>query len=695
MSKAIESLSPADKAALKAVLDPMFEATLDAEIAAIGYWRALTYAQRGDIAPAYGDRCRVVNATETAPGSGVFGLPSRDFIWTQGAGPGGSDIWLGQRTEQELDATLDAAFDDIDDNLQSLKDEQLRRTAVVTSFAAMASITGDGLYYGRHVFVANATETAPGSGVYGPPGRMYVRVQNGNGPGEDAWLGYITREELANELQSGQERDAELGARIDAIGPADITAFAATPAYGELGATTSALALAWSILIEDGMPLEQQLSWSGNLIHLDGSARSVTIPSNWAAQANVLVIGDSLSSPGYSEEMAGATGLAVTRTALGAQTSYKQALRVGAQPLYVTLSGNTLPAAGNEATVTLLNGAAPDLANPASLLTTAAGDTGPGHHITGTIAGMAVTMSHYPATDPNVYKMTQADGAPVTIPAGSLFVPDRAAAMRTHELWICVGRNNVADPERIKADIAAMIGMGRGNRILLFGVINAPNEGTGTANLATIKALNAWMRATYPQHFVVDGAGRDLRQRLLASGGSTGDDATDRANEVIPRSLRVAADDLHLNATGYGIWADMGEAFRAAQAAPATSIADGTVITLNANGRLRQLSFAKLPRRYWGVSGNAALTGAQIIALAGSELSGSRAKAFSVTAADQYVYYAYLASLGDPEGYAIGGFAEAYVKTTVSVTTATGYTANYTVVRTINKLTGAVPVEID
>ncbi|PZQ20456.1 MAG: hypothetical protein DI569_15425 [Sphingopyxis macrogoltabida] len=694
MSKAIESLSPADKAALKAVLDPMFEATLDAQIAAIGYWRVDSYAERGEIAPAYGDRCRVVNATETAPGSGVFGPPSRDFVYTQGGGTGGADAWVGERTDAELNAVLNAAFADIDTNLNDIKDEQLRRVAVVTSFSAMGAISGDGLYYGRHVFVANATETAPGSGIYGPPGRMHVWVQNGNGPGADAWLGYMTREELGNELGSAKARDTDLGARIDAIRPVDITSFWSNPAYGELGGTTSALALAWTILAEDGTPLTQELSWGGNVVHLDGSARSINVPANWAAQTNVLVIGDSLSSLGYSDVMAGATGLAVTRAALGAQTSYKQALRVGAHPLYVTLAGNTLPASGSEATVTLLNGAAPDLANPASLLTTAAGDTGPGHHISGTIAGVAVTMSHYPATAPNVYKMTQAGGAPVTVPAGSLFIPNWAAMMRTHELWICVGRNNVTDPERIKADIAAMIGMGRGNRILLFGIINAPNEPAGSANLATVKALNDWMRGNYPKHYVVDGAGRDLRQVLLAGGGLAGNDAVDRANEVIPRSLRVAADDLHLNETGYGIWADVGVAFRAVQAAPATSIADATVFTLNVNGRLRQLTFTKLPRRFWGASSNAALTGAQVIALAGSELSAGRAKAFTVTAADQYVYFAYLASQGDPAGYAINGFSETFEKSVVNVTTAAGHTANYIVIRSSLKLTGAAAVEV-
>lgn len=694
MSKAIETLSPADKAALKAVLDPMFETALDASIAAIGYWRVETYDQRAAITPAYGDRCRVIDATETAPDSGVFGPPSRDFIYTQGAGSGGTDIWLGQRTDTELNAVLDAAFADIDENLFDIKAEQTRRAPVVTSFAGLAAITGEGLYYGRHVYVSNATETAPGSGVYGPPGRMYVRQQNGNGPGQDAWLGYITREELANEIASGKARDVELSDRTDGIQPVEITALTATPASGELGALISSLALAWSILIEDGAPLAQRVSWDGNVVHLGSSARGLTIPQDWAAQDDVLVVGDSHSSPGYSNILATATGQTVTRVALGAQTSYKQALRVGAQPLFVTLAGNTLPAAGTEGTVTLLNGAAPELANPASLLTTADGDTGPGHHISGMLAGVAVTLSHYPATEPNVYKITQAGGAPVAIPAGSLFVPDWAAAMASHEVWICVGRNNITDPERIKADITAMIGMGRGNRILLFGVFNAPNEGAGTANLATIKALNAWMRATYPQHYVVDGTGRDLREVLLASGEPTGDDAIDRANEVIPRSIRIAPNDVHLTVAGYGIWADLGEAFRAAMPMPDVTITGDLTITLSANGRLRQVTVPFLPRRYWGVSANAALTSAQVIALAGSDLSGSRGKSFTATAAGQYVYYAYPTSMGAPASYKIFGFAEDAVVTTVSVTTAAGHTADYTILRSTLSLTGPVSVEV-
>jgi hypothetical protein len=615
---------------------------------------------------------------------------ARWYVWTEDGLPvdpeepegARMDGWVGQRTDAELQATLDGAFDAINLNLGNINTELVKRQATLDTFAQLGAITGEYLYYGRHVFVVEG-------------GRWYSWTKDGNGPGVDAWKAYQSREEQDNNVLASEARDAALSDRIDAIQPAEIASFASTPANGELGATTSSLALVWSILTEDGTPLAQKISWGGNIVHLDGSARSLTIPPPaWAAQTQALVIGDSLSSPGYSDLLATATGLTVTRVALGAQTSYKQALRVGAQPLYVTLSGNTLPASGTEATVDLLNGAAPNVANPASILTTADGDPSALYQIAGAINGVAVTMLHRPATAPNVYKMTQTGGAPVTVPAGSLFVPDWSAAMHTHELWICVGRNNVTDPARIRADITAMIRMARGQRILLFGIINAPNEPTGSANLATIKALNDWMRATWPQYYVVDGSGRDLRQALLASGGTTGDDLTDRNNEVIPRSLRVAADDLHLNSTGYGIWATMAQAFRAGQAAPATSIADGTVITLNANGRLRQLTFTKLPRRYWGVSANTALTGAQVIALAGSELSAGRAKAFSVAAADQHVYFSYLASLGDPTGYAIGGFAEGYVKAVVSVTTAAGHTADYIVIRSTNKLTGTVPVEV-
>ncbi|MFC0206428.1 hypothetical protein [Novosphingobium soli] len=110
----------------------------------------------------------------------------------------------------------------------------------------------------------------------------------------------------------------------------------------------------------------------------------------------------------------------------------------------------------------------------------------------------------------------------------------------------------------------------------------------------------------------------------------------------------------------------------------------------------RSASVTVLPRRFWGVSDSPALDSAGVIALAGSELSGSRAKSFTVDggAGGKFVFFAYLASLGAHTGAKLYGFDETMVVATVSVTTAAGLTANYTVLRSPEKQAGAVPVEI-
>lgn len=111
----------------------------------------------------------------------------------------------------------------------------------------------------------------------------------------------------------------------------------------------------------------------------------------------------------------------------------------------------------------------------------------------------------------------------------------------------------------------------------------------------------------------------------------------------------------------------------------------------------RSASVAVLPRRFWGVADAAALGSAGVIALAGSELSSARAKGLSVdggAAPGKYAYYAYPASLGEPAAYKIYGFDEVPVRTVVSVTTPAGATLDYIVLRSPNKLTGTIPVEI-
>jgi hypothetical protein len=106
-----------------------------------------------------------------------------------------------------------------------------------------------------------------------------------------------------------------------------------------------------------------------------------------------------------------------------------------------------------------------------------------------------------------------------------------------------------------------------------------------------------------------------------------------------------------------------------------------------------------LLRRYWGASDSPALTPGEVVALAqiGTDLSGSRAKTFNVDAGGgtgKYVYYAYLAALGDHVRYKLFGYDDDPDNAALTITTAAGLTATYRILRSSQKLTGVVPVEV-
>jgi len=109
----------------------------------------------------------------------------------------------------------------------------------------------------------------------------------------------------------------------------------------------------------------------------------------------------------------------------------------------------------------------------------------------------------------------------------------------------------------------------------------------------------------------------------------------------------------------------------------------------------KQATITRVYRRYWGSSTKSALTSSDIITLSNSELNSTKPKTFSVSngSTAKYVYYVYLASLGDPSVYKIFGYNETYVKTQVTVTTAAGAVLDYIVLRSLNPLSGNVDVE--
>lgn len=128
-----------------------------------------------------------------------------------------------------------------------------------------------------------------------------------------------------------------------------------------------------------------------------------------------------------------------------------------------------------------------------------------------------------------------------------------------------------------------------------------------------------------------------------------------------------------------------------------TLTAENTGAPGGTDTKTRQVTVPALPRRFWGVADAAALDGPGVVALAGSELAGSRAKTFTVdggSGAGKYLYFAFLADLGAAASYKIFGAGETPIATTVSVTTAAGLTANYIVLRSPEKVLGSATVEV-
>lgn len=104
-------------------------------------------------------------------------------------------------------------------------------------------------------------------------------------------------------------------------------------------------------------------------------------------------------------------------------------------------------------------------------------------------------------------------------------------------------------------------------------------------------------------------------------------------------------------------------------------------------------SLAFRNKRYWGVSPNTTLSNSEIIALS-SEFSTSRVKDItynaSVGSGANYIYYAYPTSFGTLSAVTVGGLAFSdFTTTIVNFVNASGYTAQYNLVRINNIQTGS------
>jgi hypothetical protein len=125
-----------------------------------------------------------------------------------------------------------------------------------------------------------------------------------------------------------------------------------------------------------------------------------------------------------------------------------------------------------------------------------------------------------------------------------------------HTFVFWLGRNNSSRPHEIYADVHAAVQQIKvlNSRFIIMGVLTASTETVGNPYYYNAINLNNLLAAEFPTEFI------DIRGELIQRGQATGQDAIDRANDVVPSSLR--SDTLHLNDAGYQVVADvLAEAF--------------------------------------------------------------------------------------------------------------------------------------
>lgn len=164
--------------------------------------------------------------------------------------------------------------------------------------------------------------------------------------------------------------------------------------------------------------------------------------------------------------------------------------RAGAIPVRVSVTGDQIPAGGVTAMLTAI------LPTPGPL--EAGGNRGAS--IAGTINGSPVRLTINSAG--TVYSIQQPASAiaPLSVPAGSIFVPAGTNEFRhmINLIWPDRNGGNLLSAKYVTGQIVARV---HGGRYLVFGDWNAQNEPNGSARLNTALAINAYYESAYPGHF--------------------------------------------------------------------------------------------------------------------------------------------------------------------------------------------------
>lgn len=528
----------------------------------------------------------------------------REFVWTEGAGMGGADDWVGLHTDPELLNRGNHTGTQDQDTINGLPDaldaiDVTISTRFSGTIAQRGGLAPEQLVNGLRYFVTDIS----------PPRQFQWVTEGATDPygvtaSEDGWVGLNTLGEIKN---LGIDFTGTLpAANVEHLPTAlsDVTSlFAIQIADFKAEALSIAASplvnLSWGI--KGTLPDSQAIAWGGHSVMLDGKARGFA-PPDWSATKQVFVVGNSLSDVSqvttrWSQLFASARDVNLVSVARYSSDA-SQVYRCGAAPIFLSISGGALPASGTSASITQINGAAPssDLSvNPASFLNTGDASLTVNCSMTGWIGDRHVTVS-IPNAASTAYAVVQAGGgAAVTLPGAVLFIPDPSLQLDQSDVIIWMGNNyfysGVANTygdhtnPQLWIDLAAIVARARGNRVLMLPVIpDSSWATTGAGNpYAAMLAANARTESLFPAFVARDATGRTLLQRLQASGNGSTNDNADIAAGFVPRSLHATGDTLHLNSAGdVVVEAFVAEAFAAQTLPPA--ITQGTTFTLVASG---------------------------------------------------------------------------------------------------------------
>ncbi|EIZ77770.1 phage protein [Novosphingobium sp. Rr 2-17] len=398
-------------------------------------------------------------------------------------------------------------------------------------------------------------------------------------------------------------------AAIDSIASIKISDFRAVALSSDASAKVEL-----SARIRGVKPDSMTVAWGGYSIPIDTLPFS---PPDWAATKPLFVIGNSLSDSSevttrWSQLLALQLGVSLYSVARYSSDA-RQVFRCGAKPIYLTLLNNFLRAAGAAQGITAINGSAPNAdaaESPQSFLNEAPGATGTANcSMAGTIIDGAntrrVTVS-IPNGGSTDYSIAQdAGGTALNLSGPVLFVPDIAAQLATSDLVIWLGNNygfsgvpnsygDYTNPQ-LWVDLAAIVAKSAGNRVMIIPIIPSADWAPGSQAMLAYQAANARTKSLYPSYWLLDTTGRDLIQRLQASGDGSTEDNDDIAKGWTPRSLRRRADGsydaLHLNAAGDAVVKAFMVEARARQTLP-PALTLGTTVTLKASGTNPRTSVA-------------------------------------------------------------------------------------------------------